>query len=308
MRRPVRAEASATACSSSGVHHCTAAGPYCTSKVSLAQADAIASTSAICSATGSGVRMKRRSISSRASDGQRREDRLGRPIDQRIAVPQRGREADAHADIVRRARDVLRLGHVVGQTLRARVVHHHAAGAAERGARERHGGREIRIDRGQQREPVQPDLQRLAGGAERAGARRARVVVRVGERRQGEQRLGRAADGLDRRRCARRRCGSCWSRTAADVAAVRTWVQSMSRILASPHPEERMRRERELWRLEGWPQAPVPLAIVRDAPLGGAPQDEAARSVRHAGSIRSAFAGRNARLNTSSTFGDFGSS
>ena len=193
------AEASATACSSSGVHHCTAAGPYCTSKVSLAQADATASTSAICSFDRQwradeapldlGARIRR----------QRRENRLGRTVDQRIAIAQRRREADAHADVARGARDLLRLGDVVGQALRAGVVHHHAAGAAERGARERHGGRQIRIDRGQQRQPVQPDFQRLAGGAERARARRARVVVRVGERRQGEQRFGAPAAGVDRR-------------------------------------------------------------------------------------------------------------
>ena len=121
---------------------------------------------------------------------QRCQDRLGRTVDQRIAVPQRRREADPHADIARRARNVFRLGDVVGQPLRAGVMHHHAAGPAERGTRERYGGREIGIDRGQQRQPVQPDLQRLAGGAERARARRPRVIVRVGERRQREQRLG----------------------------------------------------------------------------------------------------------------------
>ena len=82
--------------------------------------------------TGNGLRMKRRVDLGTRLGRQRREDRLGRAVDQRIAVAQRRREADAHADIGGRARDLLRLGHIIGQALRARVVHHHAAGAAAR--------------------------------------------------------------------------------------------------------------------------------------------------------------------------------
>ena len=121
----------------------------------LPAAAATASTSAICSATDSGGRMKRLPISSRAVGRQRGQDRLRRPIDQRIAVAHRDRKADAHADIARGARDLGHLGRQIGQALHARVVHHDGAGAAERAARQRHRGGEIGIDRRQQRQIVQ---------------------------------------------------------------------------------------------------------------------------------------------------------
>ena len=121
--------------------------------------------------------------------GQRVEDRLGRAIDQRIAVAHRHRKADTHADVARGPRHFLRLGRKIGQPLDARVMHHHDAGAAERAARQRNRAGEIRIGRRRQREIVQPDFQRLAGGAVRAGAGGARVVVRVGERRHRQKRL-----------------------------------------------------------------------------------------------------------------------
>ena len=154
--------------SSSGVHHCTPCGPYCTSNVALPAAAATASTSA--SLLG-----RRHGCADEALPdfiaGRRRQggkDRLRRPVDQRIAVAHRDRKADAHADIARGARHLGNFGRQVGQPLHAGVVHHHHAGAAERAARQRHGAREIGIDRRQKREIVQPDFERLAGRAERA--------------------------------------------------------------------------------------------------------------------------------------------
>jgi hypothetical protein len=44
---------------------------------------------------------------------------------------------------------------------------------------------------------MQPDVQRLAGGAERTRSRRACVVVRIGECREGEMRFGRSASRRD---------------------------------------------------------------------------------------------------------------
>ena len=83
---------------------------------------------------------------------QRREQRLGRTIDQRMAIPHRHREADAQADVARCACHFGHFGRQIGEPLRAGVMHHHGADAAERAARERDGGGEIGIDRGKQRE------------------------------------------------------------------------------------------------------------------------------------------------------------
>ena len=73
------------------------------------------------------------------------EDRLRRAIDQRIAIAHRHGKPDAHADVARGPRHLLRLGREIGQPLDARVVHHHHARAAERAARQRDRAGEIRI-------------------------------------------------------------------------------------------------------------------------------------------------------------------
>ncbi len=125
-----------------------ACGPYWTSNVSLPAASATASTSAIC--CGDRQRRPQKRLAdffARVPRRQRGEDRLGRAVHQRIAVAHRDRKADPHADVARRARHLGRFGRQIGQALHAGVVHHHHAGTAERAARERHRGREIRIDR-----------------------------------------------------------------------------------------------------------------------------------------------------------------
>ncbi len=232
-RRPVRADASAIAASSSGVHHCTPCGPYCTSNVALPAAAATASTSASCSAADRGVRMKRWRISSRASGGERGEDRLRRSVDQRIAVAHRDRKADPHADVARGARHLGGLGRQVGQPLRAGVVHHHHAGAAERAARQRDRAGEIGIDRRHQRQIVQPDLQRLAGGADASSMRTARAwscaLHRTGSASTGSTERPRAGTAAMRRR------RSGWSaRVTGASAAVSTCAQVSSRIAGHP--------------------------------------------------------------------------
>ena len=198
MRRPVRSEARAIASSSSCVHHCTACGPYCTSNIGLAAAAATASTSAICASTDSGGRRKRWLDFLARLRRQRLQDRLRGPIHQRIAVAHRDGKSDAHADVAGGARDLGHLGRQIGQSLDAGVMHHDGAGAAERAARQRHGGGEIGIDRRQQRQIGNPGFERLAGPAIGRGRGDAGVVVGVGQRRQRQQAPGCGLCRLDR--------------------------------------------------------------------------------------------------------------
>ena len=138
----------------------------------------------------------------------RGEDRLRRPVNQRVAVAHRHRKADPHADIARRARDLGHLGRQIGQALDAGVVHHDGRRAAERAARQRHRAREIRIDRRQQRQIGDPGFQRLARAAIGRGRGDAGMIVGVGQRRQRQQAPGGCRPAPARpRRCDRRRSG-----------------------------------------------------------------------------------------------------
>ena len=112
------------------------------------------------------------------------ENGIGRAVDQRIAVFHRDGETHADADILGGARHLGGFGRQIGQALRARIVHHHRAGVAERAVRAGHHTVEVRIDRGQEAGIADPGLQRLAAAADRAGPRRAAVVVAVHQRRQ----------------------------------------------------------------------------------------------------------------------------
>ena len=159
------------------------------------------------SSTGSGGRRKRCADFLARLRRQRGQDRLGRAIDQRIAVAHRDGEADAHADVAGGARDLGHLGRQIGQPLHAGVVHHDGAGAAERAARQRHRGGEIRIDRRQQREIGNPGFERLAGAAIGRGRGDAGMVVGVGERGQRQQPPRRRPSPPRPQRCDRHRSG-----------------------------------------------------------------------------------------------------
>ena len=100
--------------------------------------------------------MKRCSISDAGFRRQRGQQGFGAAIDQRIAILHRYRKASANADIARRAGDFSDFGRKIGQSLRAGVMHHHRAGAAERAVGERHGRGEIGVHGGKQREIMQP--------------------------------------------------------------------------------------------------------------------------------------------------------
>jgi len=127
---------------------------------------------------------------------QRIDNRFRRSVHQRIDVAQRHGESHAHADIAGGARDLLRFGDQIRQTLHARVMDHDGAGAAKRAVRQRHGGGEIGVDRGQHRHVVQPGFQWLAARAERTRAHRAGMVVSVDERRHHQRRIAVAGFAL----------------------------------------------------------------------------------------------------------------
>ena len=122
----------------------------------------------------------------------RGEDRLRRPVNQRVTVAHRDRKAHPHADIARRARDLGHLGRQISQALDAGVVHHDGRRAAERAARQRHRARKIRIDRRQQRQIGDPGFQRLARTAISRGRGDAGMIVGVGQRRKRQQASGSA--------------------------------------------------------------------------------------------------------------------
>ena len=121
---------------------------------------------------------------------QRRQNRLGRAVDQRIAVAHGHGKADAHADIARGTRERRGFARKIGQALWAREMHHDHANAAQRGTRERDDAGEIRIDGRNQRLILQPGFERLAAGAERTRADWPAVIVGIDQSRQSEQRLG----------------------------------------------------------------------------------------------------------------------
>ena len=74
----------------------------------------------------------------------------------------------------------------VSKALHARVVRHHRADAPTRGAAEGDRGCKPGIDRGNEREIGKPGLERHVVAADLAQSDNARMVVRIGERRQNE--------------------------------------------------------------------------------------------------------------------------
>ena len=74
----------------------------------------------------------------------------------------------------------------VSKALHARVVRHHRADAPTRGAAEGDRGCKPGIDRGNEREIGKPGLERHVVAADLAQSDNARMIVRIGERRQNE--------------------------------------------------------------------------------------------------------------------------
>ena len=186
MRRPVRAEFSATASSSGFEHHCTPAGPSCTSIFGPAIAD------------GDRIReldvflWRHRRAHEQAFDGlaiivrETRENRLAIAIDDRILIAHRDRKGDADADVGSRFADRLRFVHQRHSPARTGVMHHHRRASGPRRARQRGSRRQIRIDRRPQRGTQDPAFQRHADRAERRRGR-PRMIMGIDEGRNDEE-------------------------------------------------------------------------------------------------------------------------
>ena len=176
---------------------------------------------------GSGVRMKRRSISSRASGTARpgSAPTARRPADCGRAAPPRSRRARRHR--ARRAPPPSPRS-VVGQPLRARVVHHHApappsALRASDTAVARYGSTDGQSAR--QCSQISSGLPAAPNELERVGAR---MIVRVGERRQRQHGSTAPAARPRPMRYARRRCGSSARGRPAGVGGRRARGRSRS--------------------------------------------------------------------------------
>ena len=91
------------------------------------------------------------------------ERRLGGAVNEGIAIAHEHGERYAHADFARGAGEDAGLADGIIGRVKARVVRHHRAGAAARGAAERGERAEIGIDRRHRRQSDQPKFQGLVG-------------------------------------------------------------------------------------------------------------------------------------------------
>ena len=186
MRRPVRAEFSATASSSGFEHHCTPAGPSCTSTFGPPMADAMASVSSIYSLGDIGARTNSASIALRSSSASA--DRTGSPSPYTTGFWSRTAIAKAMRMPTSAAALADRPGFLHQRHLPARtgVVDHHRRAPGPRRARQRGSRRQIGIDRRAQRRSQDPAFQRHADRAERR-RRRPRMIMRIDEGRNNER-------------------------------------------------------------------------------------------------------------------------